>query len=143
MRKLGLVAIALMAFVPTAIGLVIIGRMVGTIPSDSTIYDCIWFGEGRAYVDENRNDEWDSGEVALEGVEFYVDDVYNKKVKVSHMTSNAKGIAEPGVWLPGCPKTEFEVYVEVPDGYGLSGVGRKKGGVAGETLYQFGFWPVR
>lgn len=83
--------------------------------------DCIWPATARAWIDENQNGRWDTGEKPLAGVTFYVDDVLNRPVKVgSDAVSGENGEANLSVFLPGCPPRRFEVYAEPPPGYELT-----------------------
>jgi hypothetical protein len=102
--------------------------------------DCIWSGKGSAFVDENSNQQRDIGEAPLAGVRFHVDDPYNNLFDVAgEAISDEHGAATFGVGLPGCPKTEFEVYTEPLDGYELTTPARLRPlGSNGET-FSFGF----
>ncbi|MDQ3930652.1 MAG: hypothetical protein M3328_16095 [Chloroflexota bacterium] len=102
--------------------------------------DCIWAADARAFVDENANQSWDTTEIPLAGVNFYVDDTLNNFDKVSDGVSDKTGYAMLSVWLPGCPDVEFEVYTEVPEGYTLTTPGRIKAlDLASEEPFTFGF----
>ena len=80
--------------------------------------DCIWTARGYAWLDENRNGVQDAGEPPLEGVMFLIDDVRNGYQRVGERgVSDAEGNAEFGVFIAGCPPTEFEVYALAPAGY--------------------------
>jgi len=82
--------------------------------------DCMWPGTAIAWVDVDADGIRDEGEPSLPGVRFYVDDVRNGFEKVGEGVSDWYGEASFSVWLPGCPRVEFEVYPEVPAGYRLT-----------------------
>ena len=82
------------------------------------VADCAWNGESVAWLDKNRNGVRDEGEPPLAGVRFLIDDTLNRHTNVGQeAVSNRAGVAALSVWLPGCPKVEFEIYAEPPDGY--------------------------
>ncbi len=110
--------------------------------------DCMITATVDAWIDENANGAWDDGEIPLEGVEFHVDDILNSYTDVGNRSiSNQNGKASIDVWLPGCPKTRFELYAMPPSGYRLTTKARlRMGGVGyrgnGDPL-RFGFTPLR
>ncbi len=92
-----------------------------TKPEPLTVSDCIWSGVGKSWVDINKNGQWDSGENALPGVDFVIDDSLNGYDNVGEKAiSDATGQAALSVWLPGCPNVQLVVYVQVPEGYVLT-----------------------
>lgn len=82
--------------------------------------DCVWSATGEAWLDANQNGEWDTDEIPLEGVKFYVDDVQNGFAKVAIGLSEQDGKGKINLWLPGCPKVRLEVYSEAPGDYALT-----------------------
>lgn len=100
--------------------------------------DCIWTGQGQAWVDKNENGVWDAGELALANVRFRVDDVQNGHTDVGDeaITGNT-GETTVTVWLPGCPRTAFEVYAEPPPDYSLTTAPRLS--PQNDTPFAFGF----
>lgn len=105
---------------------------------------CAWIADGVAFLDRNGNKVHDDGDIPLEGVTFQVDDTYNSYSKVFNgkNVSDAKGHVSIRVRLPGCPKAEFEVYVEPLAGYVLTTDARIKGLDRKDDLYEFGFKEV-
>lgn len=79
--------------------------------------DCFWASEAYIWLDSNENGLWDNDEQPLSNVLIYIDDPLNDLEKVSENTSGPDGRADLTVWLPGCPKTQFEVYAMPPQGY--------------------------
>jgi hypothetical protein len=104
--------------------------------------DCAWSGTAQAWVDTNNNRVRDPGEPPLPGVTFHVNDTYNGYPDVGRAngTSNWKGEAGLTVWLPGCPKVEFEVYADTPPGYrAISDAMQPADGNSTGQVFEFGF----
>lgn len=101
--------------------------------------DCVWPGTAIAWVDVNADGIRDVGEPPLPGVKFYIDDVRNDLEKVGEGVSDWYGEASFSVWLPGCPRVEFEVYPEVPAGYRLTTLSRLSASQTPE--FGFGYLP--
>lgn len=101
------------------------------------LMDCMWRGTAKAWIDENGNGNWDANERPLSGVSFHIDDVHNKYNDVGGAVSNAGGIADLSVWLPGCPNVAFEIYVIAPTGYRSTTQPRVS--IRGEGPFLFGF----
>jgi hypothetical protein len=108
--------------------------------------DCIWVGEGHAFIDTNENGYWNSGEPPLEGVQFHVVDVRNGHLRTESglPTSDIYGRADISTFLAGCPRVELEVYAVPPAGYRLTSKERvpvhaRFGGI---ELVRFGFVAV-
>ena len=89
------------------------------VPACTPRGDCAWSATGEAWLDANQNGEWDTDELPLEGVKFYVDDVHNQFTKVAIGLSGQDGRGKISLWLPGCPKARLEVYSEAPGDYKL------------------------
>ncbi|HCK67575.1 MAG TPA: hypothetical protein DIW23_13450 [Anaerolineae bacterium] len=114
--------------------------------SSCGIADCVWSGYTVAWVDTNRNGVLDSDEKPLQGVSVYVDDVKNKYIDVAYpVETDDDGEAYAHVSLAGCPNVDFEIYVDVPEGYELTTQPRIRvskdffGTLDTETVYYFGF----
>ena len=107
--------------------------------------DCRWIATGKSWNDSNQNGVWDSSEQPLANVNFWVDDTLNGYQKVNEflsdtVASNADGIVEIAVWLPGCPDVEFEVYTEAPQDCKLTTPERISAKVNSQhSVYSFGF----
>lgn len=97
--------------------------------------DCVWDGKGQAWIDTNENGQWDNRESPMPGVHFFV--TATDGTRDSEAVSNWKGEASLHVWLPGCPRLDFEVHVENPEGYRLTTSPRLAENDAG--IYPFGF----
>ncbi|MBN2006200.1 MAG: hypothetical protein JXA21_22785 [Anaerolineae bacterium] len=111
------------------------------------LHDCMMTTTAAAWVDMNANSVWDDGEAPLKGVAFHVDDVRNGYEDVGNPSvSGWSGTGAIEVWLPGCPKTRFELYATPPVGYRLTTEARLR---MGETeakedsnQLRFGFAPL-
>lgn len=103
--------------------------------------DCIWDATAQAWVDVNRNDIRDPSDSPLPGVTFHVNDTLNKYPDVGDSRpSNWKGEAGLSVWLPGCPKAEFEVYADTLPGYrALSDARQPADAKSSDQVFEFGF----
>ena len=107
--------------------------------------DCRWIATGKSWNDDNQDGDWDSSEKPLAGVNFWVDDTLNDYHKVNEfladtVASNADGIVEIAVWLPGCPDVEFEIYTEAPQNCKLTTPERISANVnSRNSVYSFGF----
>ena len=106
--------------------------------------DCVWMAQGYAWLDENRNGVQDEGEPPLEGVMFLIDDVRNNYQRVGERSiSNAEGKADLGVFIAGCPATDFEVYAVAPPGLEHTTPARLAAGQErndeGKDVFLFGF----
>lgn len=97
--------------------------------------DCIWEGKGQAWIDTDENGQWDDGESPIPGVHFFV--IATDGTCDSEAVSDWKGEASLYVWLPGCPRLDFEVHVENPEGYRLTTPARLAENRDG--IYPFGF----
>src|SRR5919202_482568 len=83
-------------------------------PTPVVFEDCVWYASAMAWIDDNGNGVLDGREKPLANVTFYVDDTLNNIKKVGRpAVSDAQGQAQLGVFLPGCPRAAFEVYVDV------------------------------
>ncbi len=106
--------------------------------------DCMWNAKGIAWVDADEDGVWDAGERPLCGVQFHVDDTWNHYEGVNRggMT-NLDGEASISVWLPGCPKVRFEVYVEAPPGYRMTTPARLPANrTEPDQVFAFGLAPL-
>jgi len=103
--------------------------------------DCIWDATAQAWVDVNRNGIRDPSDPPLPGVTFHVNDTLNEYPDVGDSRpSNWKGEAGLSVWLPGCPKAEFEVYADTLPGYrALSDAGQPADAKSSDQVFEFGF----
>lgn len=106
--------------------------------------DCLWSRKLQTFTDGNRNKVWDRGEPPLAGVAFYVDDIHNHYTDVGgDAISDNEGKAAVGVGLPGCPKVDFEVYAQPPEGYIFTTPQRVHVILGEDEPLLFGFAPVR
>lgn len=115
-------------------------------PTVEILADCLWVRGAEAFVDVNGNKRWDRGEPPLSRVRFHVDDTLNHFTDVAgEAVSDAHGMTQLYVGLPGCPAVEFEVYAEVPAGYILTTPARISHVAAEihEEPVAFGFQAVR
>jgi hypothetical protein len=104
----------------------------------------VWSGEGQAFIDANANGHWDASEIPLLGVKFLVDDPLNNFTNVAgEAESDQHGKAGFGVPLPGCPKTQFEVYTRAPEGYELTTPARLRPHALLDETFTFGFMRKR
>lgn len=106
------------------------------------IADCGWSATVRAWVDLNGNGIRDENDTPLPDVSFHVDDTLNGYSDVSRGDgpTNWKGESQLSVFLPGCPKVQFEIYPDVPSGYrALSDVRPTSDGDAIDQVFEFGF----
>jgi ligand-binding sensor domain-containing protein len=100
--------------------------------------DCLWSAKAQAWIDENGNGLWDTGELPLRNVMFYVDNVRYKLEDVAeNAVSDSNGQAQLTVWLPGYTCEGFEVYAEAPANYEATTPERVAD--AGQELFQFGY----
>ena len=106
--------------------------------------DCLWVRKVQAFTDGNRNKVWDRGELPLAGAAFYVDDIYNHYTDVGgEAISDNQGKAVVAVRLPGCPRVDFEVYAQPPEGYVPTTPERVHAILGEDEPLLFGFAPVR
>lgn len=116
---------ALIALVLTALVLVAVWHY-SYIPcaiscEGAVAMDCMWQQQASAWLDVNENGVQDADEQPLSGVRFFIDDVYNGFSDVGNEAfSDADGKAALEVWLPGCPRTDFEVYAQPTAAYRLT-----------------------
>jgi hypothetical protein len=105
--------------------------------------DCFWVGEGQAWIDENENGVWDTGEAPLAGVSMLVRDVRNG-VWGEGGSTGEDGKAELYMWMPGCPKVMLEVSAHLPIGYRLITEDPVRVGRSDEDveIVRFGFAPI-
>jgi hypothetical protein len=83
--------------------------------------DCGWDGIGFVWIDQNGDGEYQEGEQPIPDVPVLIDDTLNGLTDVGKKaTTSSKGEANLSVWLPGCPDVDFEIYIQVPDGYTLT-----------------------
>ena len=107
--------------------------------------DCLWTATGKAWMDDNQNGVWNSGEKPLANVKFWVDDPLNGYQKVNELysdsvTTNIDGNVEISVGLPGCPEVELEVYTEAPQNCELTTQERIPVNLNSQyPVYSFGF----
>ncbi len=125
------------------VGLLQVGALIFGDTTPKVFVECGWFGEGRAFVDENRNGTWDGNEPPLAGVRFLVKDKLKSRDSMPvESVSDGEGHASLHLWLSGCPETDIEVYSEPPAGYTPSTAER----ISAETVrheqsFTFGFVP--
>lgn len=128
--------------------MIIIGILViiSFLNSSCGVADCVWTGYTIAWIDSNKNGILDQNEEPLQGVSVHVDDIKNKYIDVADtIQTDDDGEAFATVWLPGCPDAEFEIYVDIPQGYKLTTQPRIKvytdffGNSDTQTVYYFGF----
>jgi hypothetical protein len=82
----------------------------------------------------------DASEPPLPGVKFLVDDPLNNFTNVAgNAVSDPQGRTTLVVGLPGCPKTQFEVYTRPPGGYQLATPERLRASASGDEKFTFGF----
>lgn len=93
-------------------------------PTHVTICEeVVWdIGEVGAWIDEDNDGEWDSAELPLQGVQFWVDDTSHNVAKVTEAVSNPGGLAHlyvERVYCGAAPTEvfDFEVYAEAPAGF--------------------------
>ena len=96
-------------------------------PTPEILEDCAWHGLAIAWIDQNEDGIQDEGEPPLTNIPIYVDDIVIGAGELSYFnpvgsgTTDWTGEASLYVWLPGCPETQFSIYVpEVPRGYYLT-----------------------
>ncbi len=103
-------------------------------------HDCDWYTNVIVWRDDNRNGVSDPGEPFLSDVAVYTDDIYNHYNRVGMAMSDAHGVANQHVSLPGCPKTEFEVFAEPPAGYTpTTPLRMNAAGWSADRVIRFGF----
>lgn len=90
-------------------------------PTFEGISDCLWSGIGFVWIDQNGDGEYQEGEQPIPDVPVLIDDTLNDYTDVGGKAKTSLGgVADLSVWLPGCPDVEFEIYIQVPDGYVLT-----------------------
>lgn len=128
-------ALGLLPLMPLCASLLLLSCSSG---AHGVATDCVWDGEASAWLDKNRNGIWENDEPPLAGVRFLIDDTWNHYTSVGkEAVSDGGGKASLGVWLPGCPKIEFEIYAQPPDGYLATTQARVQ--AHGTNSFAFGF----
>ncbi|HET6596293.1 MAG TPA: carboxypeptidase-like regulatory domain-containing protein [Anaerolineales bacterium] len=112
------------------------------------IAHCAWYGSARAWIDSNADGRINSDESPLSDVQVYVEDLQNHFIDISWPAiTDQDGDVQLSISLPGCSKTAFEIYAEVPEGYRATTKPRiavdlnLEEGLNIEHVYYFGFVP--
>ncbi len=85
--------------------------------SSVVIEDCHWSRMVQVWNDANADRIRDADEAPLADVQVAVDDVKNQNLRVGVATSDANGDVLLSVFIPGCPETAMQIYVEAPVGF--------------------------
>ena len=82
---------------------------------------CDWSGAGKAWVEITVNGDWDSFEVGLAGVRFYVQDVSGGMGNIGASTTDWSGTTPLAAFIPGqsCDQVRLEIIPVAPPGYQL------------------------
>jgi hypothetical protein len=112
------------------------------------VADCAWHSSAKAWVDSNGDGLVNDGESPLHDVKIHVDDARNQLTDIGWpaITDN-HGNAQLNVSIPECSDSVFEIYADIPEGYGMTTslrieVNRDFWGISGtENIYYFGFRP--
>ncbi len=114
------------------------------------ISHCAWYGSARAWIDSNADGRINSDEPPLSDVQVHVEELQTQLIDISlPVITDQDGDVQWSVSLPGCSKTAFEIYVEVPEGYRATTKPRievnlnLEESLNTERVYYFGFAPER
>jgi hypothetical protein len=112
--------------------------------------DCVWQASARTWIDADGDGQLSPGEGPLSDVRVHVDDIENQLADVSWPgTTGKEGKVQLLVPIPGCEETLFEIYVDIPEGYGMTTRSRievhpgLRGSLRAERVYYFGFEALR
>ena len=115
-----------------------------------SIADCTWQGYARAWIDSNGDGRVGANELPLGGVEMYVEQDQFQLIDLRlPVITDRNGDVQFNVSLPGCSKTLFEIYVNIPQGYRITTRPRievspdVEANSRTEPVYYFGFMPDR
>jgi hypothetical protein len=99
---------------------------------------CQWTAKAQAWIDENGDGLWDTGELPLANVAFYVDETLHRHRNIAqNAVSDSNGRADVIVWVPQYTCGGFVVYAEAPANYEATTPERVAD--AGQELFQFGY----
>lgn len=112
--------------------------------------DCAWYGSARAWIDWNADGQPNPNEPPLSNVKIHVKDPQTQFLGITWpAVTDQYGGAEFTLSIPGCSKSAFEIYVDIPEGYRATTRPRIQVNLGlGESLnlervYYFGFAPER
>jgi hypothetical protein len=114
------------------------------------IADCVWHGSARTWIDSNADGRVDPGEPPLQDVAIHVDDLQNQLMDINWpAATDNRGDVKLIASIPGCHDTQFEIYVDIPEGYRMTTKPRIKispeiwSSIGAEHVYYFGFTSER
>jgi hypothetical protein len=114
------------------------------------IADCNWQGSARAWIDSNADGQPNPDEPPLRDVKIHVEDVRNQFLGITWpVITDQDGDVEFSLSIPGCSKSAFEIYVDIPEGYRATTRPRIEVNLDLEEalhtrrIYYFGFAPER
>ena len=82
------------------------------------VHDCAWYGSARAWIDSNADGRIDPDEPPLSDVKIHVNNVQNQVLDISWPAiTDQDGDVQLSVSIPGCSKSAFEIFVDIPEGY--------------------------